>query len=129
MPLYPHVLLCFVSVIYAQMARYPDRNIGCFGFFEQTVSKADVWNPIKDMFYPTMENAAYDELIAEIFHSKPSMTQSERDEFVPYGDAFMSSMQKAHDGMVDLCFQQNRHNKNDKDKAVSTDGKSVSTNG
>jgi len=94
--------ITMLNVIYGQLARHSTRTVGCFGFYEQNVSAAEVWDPIRQMF-GWDDPEEFQNVLREIY-APPTEGQADHDEkqFRP----FMQSMVQSHESVIDLCRRQ-----------------------
>lgn len=105
-----HLYISMLQIVYGQLSRHADKTLGCFGFLEPNVTKAEVWHPIRDIFGWT-NPVKYDKWINYVYKSPHAMTDEGRLKIIPENyRPYTESLVKSHNDVVDLCLSQFRSN-------------------
>jgi hypothetical protein len=106
-----HLYTSMLDIIYAQLSRHSSRTAGCFGFFDDSSTSVQFWDPLQDMFGG--ENpAGFQDYMKKVYKPPLPMTKEKQSAMVPKQyDLPMESMMRAHENVLRLCREQIGSNK------------------
>ena len=100
-----------LNIIYSQFAAYPERTLGCWGFFDERATDASLWDSVqKTLLWESKEE--FQTALQMVIHERhPPLSQQQRSELIPNSLVpAMDSLVKAHVRTLELCQTQARQN-------------------
>lgn len=99
-----------LNIIYSQFSAYPERTLGCWGFWDTVSPDSHLWDSVRDMFGWT-DQVEFEATIREVVYERNHLSDENRTALVPPElDVYMQSLVRSHNRTLDLCRKQARGN-------------------
>lgn len=108
-----------LMVLHSQLLTFPDRTLACINFYDTSLPREEVWDPIQNLFgwgSGIDKQSEFDMYVKQKYIPPSPVNESTRQQFIMTYGPYMDSMIRAHNSVADMCRQQALQNKKNRGK-------------